>query len=360
MRSNPSQADLLFEDKNLFKMNFLENITFRRPNVRSMIELPNDEANSTCSPLDGSANSLPDSDDENTRELKLQIEALTIKLSAAQDEINSLRAENQELKSTLMIAKELQNDNLNKSKKTTLAIISDPLTKNTSMLSQRNDMKTQNDKILSEKKEKASMQSKICILSANKTNKIISIAEKNLQDFKLCHYITPNAGIKQIINNLHTKIKDFSKKDYCIILIGKEDFNSTNDYCDIIIHLRETLKAIENTNIILCLPTYKYHEYSTWFNCRIEAFNNLLCLDIQTHKYATLLDSNLELSCDFKTFSKYNGCIKDYGMNNIFENLAKLINTSYYQEDEAETSIMLNRSYCEDQVSKNNSEFFLL
>lgn len=75
----------------------------------------------------------------------------------------------------------------------------------------------------------------------------------------------------------------------------------------------------------MCLPTFKCNNYSGMFNWRIETFSYLLYLDMDTHKYATILDSNLHLSYDYIMFSKYTGKLNDHGMRNIMKNLFLLI-----------------------------------
>lgn len=99
--------------------------------------------------------------------------------------------------------------------------------------------------------------------------------------------------------------------DFCVILIGENDFYKTDNYVNIIVKLRETLQKVQNTNIIICVPTFKLSNYSILFNWRIETFNNLLYLDLQTYNYATVFDSNLDLlkylgiyRCSENNFSK--------------------------------------------------------
>lgn len=134
----------------------------------------------------------------------------------------------------------------------------------------------------------------------------MSIAENTFQHAEICHFVTPKCGIIQLTRNLYHKVVNYSMNDYCVILIGEEDYRKTQNYVEIIVELRNALKKIQNTNIILCAPTFKLSNYSTMFNWSVETFNNLLYLDIQTYNYATILDSNLHLRYDFTMFSRYN------------------------------------------------------
>lgn len=198
-----------------------------------------------------------------------------------------------------------------------------------------------------------SSRNKLCIVSANKTNSILSIAEQTFQNLQICHYLSPKCGLLQLISNLHEKLEDYSFNDYCVILIGEEDFQITKNYVEIVIELRKTLENIQHTNIILCLPTFKLSDYSMMFNWRIETFNNLLYLDLLTHNYVTVLDSNFDLSYDFTMFSKYNRKLNNQGMRNIFQNLLLLINDYQMSSSELEPDL-------ENNVNTNaHTEFFL-
>jgi hypothetical protein len=113
--------------------------------------------------------------------------------------------------------------------------------------------------------------------------------------------------------------------DYCIVMIGDEDFSKTKDYVNLIYYIRDTLQQIKHTNIIICLSTYKVGNFYGMFNWRVETFNKLLYLDVMTHGHANLLDSNEKLDYDFNMFKRYFGTINHYGMNTIFQNLQDLI-----------------------------------
>lgn len=192
---------------------------------------------------------------------------------------------------------------------------------------------------------------KICLISSNKTNSVLSIALETFGDKQLCHYLSPKFGILHMIKNLQEKLYSFTKNDYCVILIGEEDFRTTNNYFNLILELRDTLLKIRHTNIILCLPTYKCSYYATVFNWRVEMFSTLLYLDVKTYHYATLVDSNLNLSIDGTMFCKYDGRLNDTGMKTIFNDILLIIKN---------LNIEANNAYEQNARGEiNNTSFFL-
>lgn len=167
---------------------------------------------------------------------------------------------------------------------------------------------------------------KVCILSSNKNNNMLSAAEYTFEDkYDLCHYLKPHGNTEELLNGLCTKLKNYTMNDFCVVFLGGEDFKRTNNYYDIIFHLRNTLQAVQHTNIIICLPTYKYPFDTSLFNCRVETFNNLLYLDVLTHGHAYLLDSNLNLQYDYTMFKTYSGSINQHGLRTVFKDLLDLI-----------------------------------
>lgn len=90
------------------------------------------------------------------------------------------------------------------------------------------------------------IKNKICILSTNRQVKLLPIAEKCLKNrFEICHYLTPGAGIRELMNNLEKKLTDFTFNDYCVIFIGEKDFFITEDYVDLVLKIRETTSKIK-------------------------------------------------------------------------------------------------------------------
>lgn len=165
---------------------------------------------------------------------------------------------------------------------------------------------------------------RIGILSSNKRNNILNIAEDTFQgSFNFCHHLTPNVGVKELLR--HISSRSLNKDDYYVVLIGESDFQTSKDYSQLVTDIRIALQQIGHTNIILCLPTFKCGEYSAFYNSRIEIFNSLLYHDIQTYEYAYLLDSNLHLSYDYDMFTRRQGLLKNSGMRNIFSNIRELI-----------------------------------
>ena len=347
-------------------MNFFENITFRKtPKTRTKsTELSGDDENSLVNTtLDGTSNSLPNmSAEENLlqlMELQQKIEKLNMELNSAHEEINNLSIENSKLKKTISdmdskhellkkatrkLTQDIGTPNKNfkistprckgsQKKKSSIPSMLDLHEPTIFTPAATTPSKTQpittEQKVHKESdsnRKPTYTRNKICIVSTNKRNKILLIAEETFRNFQVCHYMSPNCGTLQLINNLDKKLDDYTMQDFCVIMIGEEDFRTTKDYVNIVIELRETIKKIQHTNVILCVPTFKLSNYSTMFNWRIETFNNLLHLDLETYEYVTVLDSNLDLSYDFSMFSEYNKKINDHGMRNIFQNLLSIIN----------------------------------
>lgn len=167
---------------------------------------------------------------------------------------------------------------------------------------------------------------KLCIISSNKRNKVRQIIENALSDdLQICHFLKPNAGIKELLQGIYSKTMNFTKKDHCVICIGEEDFRTTNNYVDLVFLIRETLQDLDHTNFIICLPTYKCNHVSGIFNWRVETFNNLLYLDVESHRHAFLNDSNLELSYDYNMFHSRGGVLNNYGFKRLVSGIKKTV-----------------------------------
>lgn len=364
-------------------MNVLENITFRRNRTKSETTTNDTDPDILLanSPIDGTTTSLPDiSDDEDDQSTKLkrQLEQLTLELNSAHNEIESLTLENTKLKHH---NQELQKQNAlykkvacspaklksqtPKNKKTS-AKINLSVRKNTEKSSECTEFTTtskstspngvqnqynqqlnksitdgvinstginrkrktevQITKLNNDSKPNKSLMKKICILSSNKNNKILEIAEDVFPNYRICHYLTPNCGVKYLISDLDLKLKDYNMNDYCLIFVGEEDFRRTKNYVELTIYIRETLSKVQHTNIILCAPTFKLNGYSTMFNARIETFNSLIYLDAYSYNYAYLFDSNYYIDYDFNMFTKSSTSVNNRGMANIFHNIGLMIN----------------------------------
>ena len=340
-------------------MNFFENITLRRTRTQSLSETTFDECSTNNLTLDGSTSSLPNISDnisDETEALKCQIENLKLELLSAHEEINKLSIENSNLKSTLfevtnkcelmkktakMLTTDVGSPNSNsKSRK-----FSTPLkqlnkqravqdisslkeampTSGTQATNNNTNSKTTQTPLTEPDTHTAKTRPKICIISSNNKHNVLFTADNVFQNnCNLLHYLKSNGNTKQLLEGLGTKLKNYTMEDCCIILLGQEDFKKTNDYYDIIFHLRSIVQDIRNTNIIICLPTYKYPFDATLFNCRVETFNNLLYLDIMTHGHAYLLDSNLNLKYDDSMFNIHTGTINNLGLRTIFYDIWEL------------------------------------
>lgn len=289
-------------------------------------------------------------------QLKKQVNELALGLKAAQKDVESLKIENKHLKTMVenLINKENSYNNVNvtttsvsdSSKLSTapkkaitnqiniLPCGSPKTTTNqnkTVSLSQTIDISSQSGKnILLNRHRKQCIQintikSKLCVISNNKRNYLCAKIEDTFETYDYCHYLIPNGNIQQLLNGIDNKVKSFTKNDHCVIFLGQIDFVQTNNYHDIICFIRETLQTINHTNVTICLPAYRCGHYTTIYDNRVETFNNLLYLDNLTYEYAYLLDSNAELTFDYRMFTKQQGYLNNTGMKTIFTNLKRMI-----------------------------------
>lgn len=366
-------------------MNFLENITFRRTRTKS-------DSNANASggllneTLDDTGNTLPDlssSDDtelELTTKLKARITKLQQDLNDAHLKIGSLLMENDNLKQInqdLLKKNDLCGKNSNSPAKipkiltpnqkdqvkhqqtqTEMVNITQKIKNNTPQNRPRYFINAEQE--ISSPTDRPQMKqmtgSKICILSSNKRNKIRQSAENTLckKPNEICHYLMSHCKIEQLIYGIENKLKTFTMSDFCIILVGEEDFNTTNDYFHLISCIRGTIEKIKHTNVIICAPTYKL--YMNMYNWRIENFNNLLYRDILTHEHAYYLDSNKNLTNDYKMFSKNTGSLNNYGIQTIFKDINKLINDIEKYNRNSES--ILTDSIPSEEKQFNNNPFF--
>lgn len=355
-------------------MNFLENITFRRNRTRTQSDTMIDNSDIIATTLKcTTANStsmpeLSDDEDEGVQIKRLNDKLLDLdsQLQIARREIELLSSENSKLRETndvLMKNNDLLNKksspikhkitkkkgtkvkktdtNMKESKgddlSTDITKIQTTTTQDVSNILENMEhldlkVKSQiklnvNHKYECDNSTPAySCKNKICLLSTNKKNKILSIAQDLLYNkYDICHYLTPNGTIQQLLSGIQTKLRDYTRTDYCIILVGEEDFKITCNYFNTIVYIRNVLKQLTHTNVIICYPTYILGNYTNICNHRIETFNNLLYLDLITHEHAYYLDSNYYLSWD-NMFDNLTGRINNRGMRNIFENLQEFIN----------------------------------
>lgn len=350
-------------------MSFFGNITFRKNRPHSESEVTAEEINASETTVNASTSSMPeisDDEEESRKQLESEIKLLKQQLQTAHEEIINLNLENSQLKTDILelqkkqeichkVTKSLKYDCVTpkrkKDKSTTLSKtlattkpttsakngdVSNPgklisvSTQTTPKFNSSNKAKKSpkaRGKLSNNVSKSTKPKSKICIISSNNTNKILRTAEDTLPNSSILHYSSPGAGISYLLEKTQKNVKDFTMDDYCIIMIGEEDFLTTNNYIDLVYLIREELQKIKHTNVILCVPTFKCNEHSDLFNWRIETFNSALYMDLQEHKHAHALDTNLNLTYDNNMFHRYSGQINNYGTKVVFDDLAKLINS---------------------------------
>lgn len=226
----------------------------------------------------------------------------------------------------------------------------------TENITPRNTAKQQEKCKAKAQTSKSQNKNKLHIISCNNTNDIINIARETIhEDFEICHFSTPGGGIRQQLENIEIKLKEFTSKDFCIILMSGNDVTSSNNDHNIINYIRNQLSKVTHTNIIIATPTYNcgrgMNRNNNW---RVESFNNLLYLDMTNHKYGHFFDSNANLWYDSDVmFNRDNGYLKDRGMHINFQ----YINTHirYIQKCTPEKKLNID---AEENTNNNTQTFF--
>ncbi|KAJ0179867.1 hypothetical protein K1T71_004458 [Dendrolimus kikuchii] len=354
-------------------MESTDNITRRRRISNSSDHNTSDILSQT---LDDTYNSLPDFSDPNIEhvlKLKERIELLEMELQIANKEIDTLSLENRELKR--------HNEDLLKKNDLLKRIAHSPaksrqspkktitgnmhtqtdITKNrridSNTMTKVNRQTTVTQTTLPEKILRQKPPIKMCIISANKQNNMLALAENTLEHYtNLCHYLKPNSTIVELLKDLDKKLWEYTLDDYCIIFIGEEDLKKTNDYVELIIHIRQIISKVQNTNIVLIAPTYKCGKYTNMFNWRVEHFNNLLYLDILTHEHAYIIDSNQNLNYDHTMFCRKFGHVNNFGIRIIFKDINKCINDIIISNNKVSTNDNNKVNY--DNTLENQSNLF--
>lgn len=194
----------------------------------------------------------------------------------------------------------------------------------------------------------------MCILSADRHNNILGVAKSLFNEsYNICHYLLPNRGLLEMLKGIESKVSNFSEQDFVIILIGAEDFKQTDNYMGLILKVREILKAISHTNILVCAPTFKHGVTNTdIFNSRIEIFNNMICLDIMTHEHAFILDSNLNLKYDSTMFHSKNGALNRTGLKTIFHDIKQTLEdiNNWYMANSSTNHLPAQQTDIEDSL----------
>jgi hypothetical protein len=194
-------------------------------------------------------------------------------------------------------------------------------------------------KIVNDKLEK----NKLCVISNGSRYKLLNIAISNFQNSEICHYSSPGGGLVHLFEGLETKLQNYTLKDYCLIFISDKDFITSCNYARKVSFIKNKLQMIHHTNVIICLPTFKYGPYINFFNQRIEAFNRLLYLDNAENEYAFILDSNKNLNYSSKMFNRY-GFANRLALSTIFSDISILIHD-------------INISYTENPPNLNETFF---
>lgn len=320
-------------------MNFLDNITFRRTRTKSDSILNDSEVVANKSTLNETVTSVPEmSDDEDdiVKKLREQITHLTLELQNAHLEIESLSGENNNLKA--LNEKLSKNNDVNKNVTLTPTKLQTSNSKRNKSSNNKTNKQTQTEtpksKInndinkLTPPRENIvknySKRNKICIISTDNKNNLLYTAQNVFENCELCHYVTPHASMQVLLKGIRAKLANLTSLDYCVILLGEEDFKVTNRYLDDILQIRKDLQEITNTNIIICTPTYKFFTNNYLYNSRVETFNNLLYLDTITHEHAYFLDSNENLIYDDTMFDRRTGAINRFGMQSLFKDIYRM------------------------------------
>lgn len=162
----------------------------------------------------------------------------------------------------------------------------------------------------------------LCILSNQRNNHILNAVDYAFdRNVRYCHFVTPNKSVTGLLSNLEQKLQNFTMDDYCVIYIGEQDINESDNGIQLVNCIRDSLMKITHTNKIICLPTYVCG--SLIYNYKVELFGNLLAMDMQSNDYAYLFDTNRDLTLDM--FSNNTGKITKFGIRSAFVSLKKFI-----------------------------------
>lgn len=176
------------------------------------------------------------------------------------------------------------------------------------------------------KRAQAHKKPQICMVSNNKNTKIAQLGFEMFNDeFEYNHFRYPNAGTENLLECFEKLTRKFNKYDYGVLFLGETDFQKTENFEDLVVKINENIRKIVNTNVIICVPTYKYGHFTTLYNSRVEKFNSMLHRNNKDNEYAYLLDSNLHLRCDFEMFNRRDGRINTQGFRIIFHDLKEFV-----------------------------------
>ncbi|CAK1594420.1 unnamed protein product [Parnassius mnemosyne] len=179
----------------------------------------------------------------------------------------------------------------------------------------------------SEETCKYSPNRKLCIISSIRSNKMATTLRNHFETQNICHYSIPGGGINQLLSGLQTKLEDYTLNDFCILIVGETDFNVSKNYNELVSNIRKALLTVQHTNILICLPTFKFCNQSNIYNRRIETFNNLLYSDNINFEYCYILDSNKNLEYSTHMFSMYSGKLNKLGLKTYLHDIDEFITT---------------------------------
>lgn len=316
-------------------------------------------------------------DYEKIEKMEKTISNLEEKLEIAENEIGNMLLENNALKkriseyeiqinqmknickSSSKITKRKKIRNINSTKldfsqdESTIEVCSIKNQPNTNEKSVETEKKEEQNADVKENKHNQTLKRQMYILSSNNRNNITNIAEDIFsEEYRICHFKTPHIGVRQIMKSMNNKLKDFTKDDFCVLLIGEEDFKISQNYSQLVLEIRETIMGLQHTNIIICVPTYKCTDYKSIYNMRIEIFNALLYHDNLTYEYAYIMDSNLNLTYDGYMFSGRQGAINNRGIKYILRDLTHLIS----EIDQVEPQENISQSFTITEICNKDSQ----
>lgn len=260
---------------------------------------------------------------EKLEDLEIQNRLLQERLQTAEREIDNLHLENSELRKTL-------SKHENKAKYLVDVLNHSTSKKNVTLRNKRKCLKgAQLDFSIGEENKHYTQdysnkqynpssnisKRNLTILSSNNRNKILNTTKHTgLYDtYNLCHHIIPGGGVKELLSCLESEVKKLDDKDFCVLLIGENDFKNNTSIQDIIYEIRVKVLAITTTNIIIALPTYICG--APIYNYKIENFNYMMLCDRELNKKSFIIDSNLNLTFDM--FSKWSGKLNNLGVKQI-------------------------------------------
>lgn len=206
-------------------------------------------------------------------------------------------------------------------------------------------------------------KTKICLISSTDRDKTSKAIRSNFEEQNLCHYRMPGGGITQLMSGIDTKLKNFTYNDYCVLFLGETDFNVSKDYRKLVKYVRECLLSVQHTNVIFCLPTFKFSYQSNIYNRRVEMFNRIIYFDNLNYNYCYILDSNKNLNYSFDMFLKFNGKINIHGLKIILNDINELINSfdiELISDDDWSEGCVSDSSFssCQENVIESGKHSF--